>query len=68
MGSALFEPKVQLDRMLLTGLLSFQNTESKEMNGIRDESTTFESKGKYHHFNYVYNIEVTAFKFFYYKN
>lgn len=54
--------------MLLTGLLSFQNTESKEMNGIRDESTTFESKGKYHHFNYVYNIEVTAFKFFYYKN
>lgn len=29
----------------------FQNTESKEINGIRDESNTFELKGKHHHYN-----------------
>uniref|UniRef100_A0A452RWN1 LIM domain 7 n=1 Tax=Ursus americanus TaxID=9643 RepID=A0A452RWN1_URSAM len=33
--------------------LQHSNTESKEMNGIRDESTTFESKGKHHHYNYL---------------
>lgn len=51
MGNALFKPKVQLEGMLLTGIFLFQNTESKEINGIRDESNTFESKGKHPHYN-----------------
>uniref|UniRef100_A0A2K6RG38 LIM domain 7 n=1 Tax=Rhinopithecus roxellana TaxID=61622 RepID=A0A2K6RG38_RHIRO len=34
--------------------LQSSNIESKEINGIHDESNAFESKGKYHHYNLHY--------------
>jgi hypothetical protein len=48
MRDTLFNSEVQSDRMLISFSPAFQYTESKEVNGIHEESNPFDSKGKTH--------------------